>query len=310
MDRVSVAYRDHDRTPLLYVIREMAALHESLDVEFLHVPDGSAYERGFLGGDFDLICEHLRFLFPARLAGHPVRCLASCQNWSPDRLLARAGITSVNELRGSTVAIRATESSRLTALHWLRHLGLDGSIRTIIVDDREIGRWQQWRKVADGEADAVICSPLYEDAALASGLHALDVNPLPEIGSLFFAALGPFVARYDGVLRRFMRALYRAVFAFHHDPQTVLKIMAGAPARLLGLHDPISIERRYETLRAALDERPIPRLEALQTTFAMLNEAYAPLAGMNPLSLWDLRYMLELEEEQFMDGLVRAAVRE
>ena len=31
---------------------------------------------------------------------------------------------------------------------WLRKVGLERDVETVIVTDKEIGRWQQWRKVA------------------------------------------------------------------------------------------------------------------------------------------------------------------
>jgi ABC-type nitrate/sulfonate/bicarbonate transport system substrate-binding protein len=303
MDSVEVVYRDVDRTPLLYVLRAMALQHENLEVEIRQVSGSEDYEQGFLRGEFDLICEHLRFLFPARLAGHPVRCLAACQNRSSEVLLVGPGIAALEELTGRAVAIRATPASQISATYWLKHLGLKGQVQMLIVEDDEVGRWQQWRKVTSGEADAVVCSPLYQDAALSAGLHVLDVPSLPEIGSIFFAALGPFIARNEDKLRRFMRALYRAVHTFHHDRKTATDIMSGEPAQLMRLRDDAHHERLYDRLRENLDERPIPRLDALSTTFAMLNESYTPLGDMNPLSLWDLHYVLELEEQRFMERL-------
>ncbi|HTE87176.1 MAG TPA: ABC transporter substrate-binding protein [Dehalococcoidia bacterium] len=303
MDGIQLVYRDVDRTPLLYVIRAMAMQRENLEVDIRKVSDGEDYEQGFLRGEFDLICEHLRFLFPARLAGHPVRCLAACQNRSSQKLLACDGINSLEDLIGKTVAIRAAPSSRISATYWLRHLGLEGRVQTLNIDDAAVGRWQQWRKVASGEASAVVCSPLYQDAALNAGLHDLDAPPLPEIGSIFFAALGPFIDQHEDTLRRFLRALYRAVHTFHHDRKTAMAIVSGEPARLMGLRDLVEIERQYERLRENLDERPIPRLDALTTTYAMLDDGYMPLGGMNPLTLWDLHYVLELDEERFMEQL-------
>jgi ABC-type nitrate/sulfonate/bicarbonate transport system substrate-binding protein len=176
-------------------------------------------------------------------------------------------------------------------------------VRTIIAEDREVGRWQQWRKVASGEAQAVICSPLYEEAALEAGLHVLDVPKLPELGQITFAALGPFVASHEDELRRFTRALYRAIHAFRHEPEVAVPIVAGEPARLMGLANERAIRRRYEGLRAELDDRPIPRLEALASTVATLHEHYHPLDGLNPLAMWDLRFVLELEEARFMEHL-------
>jgi len=303
MNRIEVVYRDHDRTPLLYVLREMAAQHEQLDVEIRQVHDGHEFESGFLAGKFDLICEHLRFLFPGRLEGHPVRILANLSNSSIELLLAREGIAKLEDLRGRTIVLRATPSSRLTAERWLAHLGLAGTVETLIVADEDIGRWQQWRKVQAGEADAVVCSPLYAEAPLAAGLHRLDVPPLPELGSLFLAALGPFVESRQDELRRLIRALYRAVHVFHTQPEVALPIVAGEPARLMGLRDDAEVRHHYELLRAEYDPKPIPTAEAIANTFAMLNDGYKRMDGLNPLTLWDLRFILELEDQRFMESL-------
>ena len=303
-DRIQVVYRDVDRTPLLYVIRKMASEHERLEVAIERVPGAEEYEQGFLRGEFDLICEHLRFLFPARLEGHPVRCLSACQNRSANTLVAREEIRGVDDLPGKTIAVRATPATRLSATHWLKHLGLEGRVQTLFVEDDAVGRWQQWRKVVSGEAHAAVSSPLYLDPAIDAGLHVLDVPPLPEIGPLFFAALGPFIAQHEDPLRRFMRALYRAVHTFRREPETTLAIMSGEPARLMGLGDEPALRKQYQRLRDNLDERPVPRLDALAATYAMLSEGYTKLPEMNPLALWDLRYVLELEEQHFMEGLM------
>jgi ABC-type nitrate/sulfonate/bicarbonate transport system substrate-binding protein len=304
---MQIAYRDADRTPLLYLLRDTAQRHEDLEIELIQVKSGAEYESRFLAGELEIICEHLRFLFPARLAGHPVRCLAACQNHSSDVLLARDGIPSLFDLRGRTIAIRGTESSRISSEYWLRHLDLADHVQTLIVDDAQIGRWQQWRMVTAGDADAVICSPLYQAAAITAGLHVLDAPPLPEIGSLFFAALAPFVESHHDSLRRLMRALYRALFVIHHDRDAALDVMAREPARLMGLSATTDIELRLDEIRAGLDERPIPRLAALTTTFAMLNESYASLANLEPMLLWDLRYVQELEEQRFAEQLAGEA---
>ena len=302
-DRIQVVYRDVDRTPLLYVIREMAAEHERLEVVVERVAGAKEYEEGFLRGEFDLSCEHLRFLFPARLEGHPVRCLAACQNRSASKLVAAAGVRGVADLPGKTIAVRATPATRISTIYWLKRLGLEGRVETMFVEDDHMGRWQQWRKVVSGEAHAAVVSPLYLDPAIDAGLHVLDAPPLPEIGPLFFAALGPFIARHDDALRRFMPALYRAVHTFRRDPEATLAVISGEPARLMGLKGEPALRRQYEHLRADLDERPVPRLDALATTFAMLSEGYPELPDMNPLTLWDLRYVIELEEQRFMEGL-------
>ncbi len=299
-----IGYKDHDRTPLLYLLREMAAVHEALDVRIEHFP--GKYEEAFLAGQLDLVCETFRFLFPARRDGHPVRALAACHNFAIERLFALPDIQSLADLKGKRIAIRATESSRFTSLAWIRHLQLDGLVEVVVADDGEVGRWGQWRRVVEGAADAVITSPLYTEGPLSAGLHELEIPLLPQIGSLYFAALGPFVTTHEDELRRFVRALYRAVFTFHHDEALTLAVMAKEPARLIGLEGEDAIRSYYQALREGLDRKPIPRLESLVGTYEMLKMQIEGLDEMNPLELWDLRYVLELEESSFMETLERA----
>jgi ABC-type nitrate/sulfonate/bicarbonate transport system substrate-binding protein len=301
-DTLRLAYRDHDRTPLLYVIRDQAARFENLDLELSHVPGGKEYRSGFLGGDCDLICEHLRFLFPARLAGQPVRCIAATELQAVDRLVSAQPIATAAELAGKRIAARDQESSRLTLKYWLRSLGVADSVTVDMYADAEIGRWEQWRAIVDGKADVALCSPLYLKAPLAAGLHVADLPPLPVIGPLFFATREPVIRQKEEAIRSFMRALYRAVHAFRHDPDYTLSVMAREPATLLGIGDPAALRAQYDVLKDRMAEKPIPRAECILNTFHMVQEAY-DVAALNPLELWDLRYLIELEEQKFMASL-------
>jgi ABC-type nitrate/sulfonate/bicarbonate transport system substrate-binding protein len=302
-ESISLYYLDHDRTPLLYAIREMAAWHEDLDVTVRQVVGQELYEQRFLDGELDVICEHSRFLFPARLQGHPVRCLAATQA-STSKLLAADGIDSVEDLHGRTIAIRATPSPRISGTYWMRRLGLEGRSTFLYVEDAEVGRWQQWRKVASGEAHAVISTPLYEDAAFAAGLHELEVPHLPEVGQIVLAALGPFVSAHDEAVRRLVRALYRAIALFRDSPEETLEIMRGEPARLLrtGIESEPHLRKQYERLRSSIGPSAVPTAEAIQVEFDLLNQGYVPLEGLNPLSLWDFHYALEAEETLGLTG--------
>jgi NMT1/THI5 like len=305
-DRLRLAYRDHDRTPLLYAIRDQAARFEDLDVELLHVPGGKDYRQGFLGGAFELICEHLRFLFPARLEGHPVRCLAATELHAVDRFVAREAIRAAADFKGKTIAVRDQESARVTLKYWLRSLGVADEVTVALHADEAVGRWQQWRKVVSGEADIALCSPLYLEAPLAAGLQAAEIPPLPVIGPLFFATRGPVIAANDDAMRRFVRAVFRATHAFRHDADYAIGVMDSGPAKLMGLDDPAAIGAQYRVLRDRIAEKPIPSPEAILNTFAMVQEVFG-VAALNPIEMWDLRYAIELEEQRFIESLSSVA---
>ena len=303
MEMLQIAYRDVDRTPLLYVLREMARQYEDLDVHIEQVSDQEAFEGGFLNGEIDLICEHMDFLFPARLEGQPVRFLASCQNEASEILLIAPHLNDLSDLEGQRIAIRSTPSTRRAGIYWLKQLGIYEQIEVLIVSDKDVGRWQQWRRVAESDAAATICSPLYIDSALDAGLKILEVPRLAKLGPLFLAALGPFITENEDKLRRLIRALYRALYAFHERPGTCIDIMGREPAELLGIESRDDITIFYERLRKDYVRSPLPTPEALAATFALLREDYEGFTALNYMSMWDLRYVLELEESRFLESL-------
>ena len=305
-DTLRLAYRDHDRTPLLHVIRDQAARFEQVAVELLHVPDGSEYRNGFLEGSFELICEHLRFLFPARLEGHPVRCLAATELTAGDVLVAAQPLRTPADFIGKRVAVRDQESALLTLKYWLRSLGVADAVTVTHYTDAQVGRWEQWRAIVSGDADIALCSPLYLEPALAASLHVAEVPPLAMIGPLFFATRGPVIDANSDALRRFVRAVYRGVHAFRNDPAYTLEMMRQGPAALMGLAGEAAIRTKYEALRAKVAPKPIPQPECIANTFHMVCEGY-DVGALEPLSMWDLRYVIELEEERFMERLAASA---
>jgi len=146
---------------------------------------------------------------------------------------------------------------------------------------------------------------LYLKAPLQAGLYIAGVPALAVIGPLFFATREPVIREKEDAVRRFMRALYRGIHVFRNDRQQTLAIMAKEPAQLMRMPDAKAVEAQYEIFRDSTAERPIPLLESILNTFHMVQEAY-DVAALNPLTLWDLRYVIELEEQKFMESLAAA----
>jgi ABC-type nitrate/sulfonate/bicarbonate transport system substrate-binding protein len=300
---LSIAFRDPDRTPLLYVLRDEAARHENLDVNVVNVHSANEFEQGFLSGQLDFICEHGRFLPAARRAGHPVRYFASTGKLTRGSLVTRPDIHSVVELEGKTIAARVTDASRPVTTQWLEGIGLAGKVTVLKAPDTEVGRWQQWTKIISGEADAAQCSHLYLDAPLAAGFHVVEGPPRPSLGNIFLAGLGPFMAAHQDEMRALVRSLYRALHTFRENPERTLRIMAAEPARLMKIEDEGLLRRQYEHLRGTYDDRPVPQLAAIAASWEQNKQEVAGLDDFDPLALWDLHYVLEQEEAHFAERL-------
>ncbi len=69
MGGLTLAYRDDDRTPVIFAIREIAARHYDFDVRVSKVKDGDEYEAALFNGAADVLIEHLEFLYERAAKG-------------------------------------------------------------------------------------------------------------------------------------------------------------------------------------------------------------------------------------------------
>jgi hypothetical protein len=69
MDTVRVAYRDDDRTPVIYCIKEMGARHYGIDVEALRIKDYREFEASLFDDAADVLIDHVEFLYAEAAKG-------------------------------------------------------------------------------------------------------------------------------------------------------------------------------------------------------------------------------------------------
>jgi hypothetical protein len=65
MPSVRLAYRDEDRTPVIFCITEMAQRHYGVNVEVILIKGTRDYEAALFNDACDVIIEHLEYLYPA-----------------------------------------------------------------------------------------------------------------------------------------------------------------------------------------------------------------------------------------------------
>ena len=72
MDTVRVAYRDDDRTPVIYCIKEMGAKHYGIDVEVLKIKDYGEFEASLFNDSADVLIDHVEFLYAEATKGKKI----------------------------------------------------------------------------------------------------------------------------------------------------------------------------------------------------------------------------------------------
>jgi len=305
MDTVQLAYRDTDRTPVIYCIKEMAARHYDLDVEVLRIRDNDAYEAAIFDGSCDMICEHLEYLFEeVAQHGRKATMFLAPVRETDGPLVVRPDIKDVADLRGKKIAVRTHGRPFAIALR-LRQMGLEGSVELVPVSDDEVGRWRQWAKVASGECAATFVSCLYLPPALEAGLKLFPAPPFDIVGQYAHACATDYARSHDDLMLRYVRAAVHGVALMKLRRVEALDIVSEESAKLMSLdQNRAELERWFDCIVAPLQLKPFPTAPGIANSYEIGCNEWPGGAGMNPMTLWDLHWLKQIDDEGFIDGLV------
>lgn len=304
MQQVNLAYRDDDRTPVIFAIREMARRHYGLTANIVRIKDGEAYEAALFNGAADVIIEHLEYLYDKAVKGKKVMFFCAPSKGGGLDLVVRPNVQSVEALRGKTMAVRSHGQPHAVTL-WLRMLGLEKDVATVIVHDKEVGRWGQWKKVVSGECVATFMSPLYLPEALNAGLKVLEAPDIPIVGHFAQACLADFARQNDAMMRAYVQSVIHALVWLTHRPGEALATLAPELKACMEVADESELKRRFDAVVAGLKIRPYPTPQAIANTYEIAVIEYPNAKGLNPLSLWDLHWVKDFDDGGFIDGVVK-----
>src|ERR1051325_728623 len=302
MRTVRLAYRDDDRTPVIYCIKEIGRQYYDVDVEVVHIKPVKDFEAGLFNGACDVLIEHLEYLYPLAAQGKKITMFCAPCLGRGLHLVVRSDFTDIEDMRGKTMAVRASgrpDSIRLC----LRMMGLERDVRMQIISDDDVGRWCQWKKVASGECIATFMSELYLPAALAAGLKVFPVPDLPTVAYYAQACLSKFAADNSDLLRDYVKAVIHAVCLMVLRKSEALEIVFGEPMKRMKITDRAEMERQYDGIVKDFQLKPFPTPLAIQNMYEIGVAEYGP-ADINPLTLWDIHWVKQLDDSGFIDDLI------
>lgn len=304
MRHLKLAYRDDDRAPVIFCIKETARRHYNIDVEAPQIKATKEYEAALFNGSCDVIIEHLEYLYEEAAKGKKITMFcAPSDGWGLD-LVVPGHVTALTEFKGETIAVRSSGQPHAVTL-WLKMMGLEKEVRTTIVKDADVERWGQWKRVASGECIATFISSLYLPQALAAGLKVLPVPGLPIVGHFAQACLSQFAKENPGLLRDYVKAVIHALCLMMLRREEALEIVSQGPMRRMKIQDRSELARQFDSIAAGLKIRPYPTPQAIANTYEIATFEYPGAKGLNPLALWDLHWVKELDDEGFIDSLIR-----
>jgi hypothetical protein len=302
MPTVRLAYRDEDRTPVIFCIQEMARRHYDLDVEVMLIKGTKDYEVALFNDSCDVIIEHLEYLYPAAAGGKKITMFCAPSLARGLELVVPDHVQNLEGLRGKSLAVRTSGRPHALVL-WLKQMGLEKDMKILMVSDDEVGRWCQWKKVLSGECIATFMSELYLPQALAAGLKVLSVPDLPVVAHYAQACLSRFASKNPDLLKDYVKAVVHALCLMILKRQEALQIVAQEPMKRMKISDRGELERQFDSIVKGLQLKPYPTPQAIANSFEIATAEFGA-ADINPLTLWDLHWVKELDDDGFIDDLI------
>jgi hypothetical protein len=243
-----------------------------------------------------------------RMNGHPFVYLGQTVNWTDDVIVSREPITSPKQLVGKRfVEYPGADANSHHGRHpagnhllYLRREGVDAKTLTFVAAETK----EYWQDVAAGRGDFCFSGPPDDDDAAAAGLHVFPLAPLPMVNGSTMTTLWPIYQERRDLCEGVLKAAIMGIHFIKTEPEKFWQLMQDDVAVELKIKEPKALEHLYEHCRAILEPRLYPLAESVANAFELaVMEEPDIRQKLNPMSLWDIHLLREIEESEFIDDL-------
>lgn len=297
---VRIFYRSSSHLPIWEVIRA-AGIWEKVGINltaFEYCGSPPETEAALFDEKIDVISGDHLTPYGLVAQGKPIVSLASPVNAKSEKIISRAPVESLPDLRGRRIADTAMEG-RDGGFHHARGNHMMYLIRAgVALDEVEWidieGSEQRLQAVVDGEADAVFDTG--DEAKLrALGLHVLALPPLPMINGPTLTSSLKILRKKDRLGERLVKAMVLGIHFARTRREETEKILAGLNKRE-------GKNFRYSRL-ARYPIKPYPDAQAVINAYELGCMKSPEARNVSPMALWDLHYLRELDDSGFIDRL-------
>jgi hypothetical protein len=82
-----------------------------------------------------------------------------------------------------------------------------------------------------------------------------------------------------------------------------MKVVTKEPMQRMEISDVQELEKHFDAIVGKLQIKPYPTPQALANTYEIACDEYGA-QGLNPLALWNMHWVKELDDEGFIDALI------
>ena len=161
-----------------------------------------------------------------------------------------------------------------------------------------------WQWVRDGKIDAALLLAPSHLFAADAGLKVIDIEPLPMIWYTTISSSLPFVQKNPDIVERFLKGIIEGIHFFKTQPEQSIDVIQrrydkeGALNRLQATYI-------YQQLATILEPKLYPSMAAIANVYEEAKRSDADAKKINPMELWDLHHVRQIDDSGFVDSLYR-----
>ena len=322
MDKIVACQRSKTHDILLTIMREKRVWSRfGIDLEARYIPSGEmdhdSLDQHMMEGKIDFIFgyHHIPYVARAKKGAVKYICVASISNQCPDVICAKPAIKSLKDLKGKRIAVQGYHP-RSTV--W-RLLALEG----IRVENGEVeffkspasgtvyqGMLDQLQK---GDVDAAFLQPPFDLRAQEAGFAPLEETRLfPNIMGGTLTMMPDFIKTRPELVEKLIKAMiYGIWFVKTHREECISILTDLASDRQDNKANDKEFRYAFDRQIQILESKPYPTALAIYHIHAQavyLHPEIPNLKDLNPLSVWDTRWVREIDDSGFIDELYASKV--
>ena len=314
-------YRASSPLALLHVIAESGAWEKhGLDVEYNKQISSTEAHRAVPAGDVEFVGGNHVSTYAHRARGDSWVYLGQTLNTVHSKLVVRpdSGINGIRDLREKVVGTRGSHPG-LNDWLLLKQRGQDvdrGDIQLVNQLTHKKGQMDAeeysdknakkpdplWMLVKDGRIDAALLTAPAHLFAEAAGLKVIDVDPLPMIWFTTVSTSLEFAQKNPDLVNRFLKGLIEGIHFFKTQPERAIKIIEDKYVREGKLNHAMATYT-WQTLAPVLEPKLYPSMAAISNVYEEAKRQDKDAEKINPLELWDMQYLREIDDTGFIDNL-------
>jgi ABC-type nitrate/sulfonate/bicarbonate transport system substrate-binding protein len=308
--KIRIHYRAPSHVPLWKVMEEGGFLEKhGLEMEMGSLEgQRKRATEGLKAGDLDVVSGNHHNLYVCKaLYGDPYVHIAQSNNaWRENFLVCGKGVNGLQDLKGKRVAMDDYDAhTGLNVWLYLKKHGLEEGRDVELVTDPIKGA-ERAKAVMDGKYDATFIRAVDRIRAVKFGAKIIEVPPMAMIEGVTLTTTTQYVKNHEDESRSLILALIDGIHFFKTNKTETLAIIKKHCSQLLKMHDDEEWNCFYDTQSESLESAPYPSIEALQNVFALAVKGNPEIKEFNPLALWDLHYVKQIDDSGYIRKLYQS----